>query len=121
MPTIVHGSGGGITSTLLASLTSVPSSSTAVSGTENWKNYDAIYIECFMHYETNSDISVFTNIYIADSVSLGTRYQIFRSSSAISSGNNANAFVYFTDTAISVYKTISVYEVTKINIYGINF
>lgn len=103
---------------LLASLTSIPTSSTAVSGTENWKSYDAIYFECFMHYSGASDKSVFTNLILTDCVSVGDRYQILR---AYGTAGELDAHCYFSENVINVYKNVRAYDVTKLNIYGVKF
>lgn len=123
MATIINmGMGGGsISPVLLASLTNVPTSSTPISGTENWKKYDAIYFECFMNYKNTTDKSVITNLILTKIVSIGDRYQPIRVSSSDGTANEVNIHCYFSENALSIHKSVKGYSITKLNIYGVNF
>lgn len=121
MATIINMGSGSITPVLLASLTNIPESSTAITGTENWKKYDAIYFECFLHYLSASDKSVFTNLILTINVSIGDRYAPIRLSSASGQSSEANVFCVFSENVLSIYKKTHTYDVTKLNIYGVNF
>lgn len=119
MATIIQ-AGGGPTVTQLASLTSVPTSNTAISGTENWKKYDAIYFECTIHYSEASNTAIFTNSILTHNVSIGSKYQPFH----ILYGNMDRyiyVLCYFSENALNVYKEMKNYDVVKLNIYGVNF
>lgn len=118
MATIINMGGGSISPVLLASVTDVPTSSTAISGTENWKKYDAIYFECFMHYSGASDKSIFTSLILTDCVSLGDRYQLLR---VYGTGGELNAFCSFLENVINISKNVKTYGITKLNIYGVRF
>lgn len=120
MATIVS-AGGGAVVTRLASLTNIPKTSTAVSGTENWKKYDAIYFECFMHYSGANETAVFTNLILTTCVSLGDRYQPIRVST--SSGNGAELDIYcnFSENKINMSKDSKAFDLSKLEIYGVNF
>lgn len=121
MATIINMCGGSISPVLLASVTSMPTSSTAISGTETWKKYDAIYFECFIHYSKTSDKSVLTNLILTNNVSAEDRYQIVRVSASDGSGSEINVHCYFSENAINIYKNAGVYDVVKLNIYGVMF
>lgn len=121
MANIINMSAGSLPPVLLASITPVPTSSTAISGTETWKKYDAIYFECFMHYKDASAKSIFTNLILTNNVSVGDRYQPIRVGGADGSSNEANIFCYFSENILSTYKVVSGYGITKLNIYGVNF
>ena len=121
MATIINTGGGYSSPTLLASLTNVPTSSTAISGTNNWKNYDAIYFECFMHFKNTSDKSVFTNLILTNTVSIGDRYQPIRVGSTNGEANEVGIHCYFSENALNINKITYTYDVTKLNIYGVNF
>lgn len=121
MANIINMGGGSISPVLLASLTNVPTSSTAVSGTENWKKYDAIYFECVMHYKDANSKSIFTNLILTNTVSIGDRYQPIRVSGADGSSSEVNVQCVFAENALSIRKSVSSYDITKLNIYGVNF
>lgn len=120
MATIIHACGGS-TVNLLASLTSVPTTATAVSGAEKWKEYDAIYFECFINDANTSDKAVFTNLILTNNVSIGDKYQPIRVSGSDGSSNQVNIYCNFSENVISINKTIEGYSVTKLNIYGVDF
>ena len=121
MATIINMGAGSITQVLLASLTDVPTSSTAISGTESWKKYDAIYFECVMNYTSTSDTSVFTKLILTNNVLLGYRYQPIRVSGSDDKANEVNIQCYFSENVLSIRKSGKGYGVTKLNIYGVNF
>ena len=113
--------GGGYNSlTLLASLTSVPTSSTAISGTENWEKYDAIYFVIKMHFSDKDDVSSFTNLILTKNVVIGDRYSVLRQPSL---GNSweANVLCWFYDDRIEMLKKVNNYDVLSVNIYGVDF
>lgn len=120
MATIIN-TGSGAKVTMLASLTSVPTSITAISGTENWKKYDAIYFECVMHYKDAKSKAIFTNLILTNNISIGDRYQPIRVSGADGSSSEANIFCYFSENVLSAYKIDGNYGITKLNIYGVDF
>lgn len=120
MANIINMGGGSFSPVLLASLTTVPTSSTAISGTENWKKYDVIYFECTIHYSVASDKAIFTNAILTHNVTIGGRYQPFR----IIYGNmdrSLYVLCYFSENALKVYKETKSYDVVKLNIYGVKF
>lgn len=120
MATIVN-AGGGSTVTMLASLTSVQTSSTAISGTESWQKYDAIYFECFMHYFEESNKAVITNLILTNNVPIGERYNPIRVSGSGGDSSEINIFCYFSENVINIYKDVQKYDVVKLNIYGVKF
>ena len=122
MANIINMGGGSSYPVLLASVTSVPTSATAISGTETWKKYDAIYFECFMHYKNASDKSVNTNLILTKNVSSGDTYQLIRVTTSSGDGSELNIRGYFSENVLRAYKVVhGGYDVTKLNIYGVNF
>lgn len=121
MATIINMSGGSIYPVLLASVTNVSTSSTAISGTENWKKYDAIYYECFVHFHNPDDKAIFTHLILTNNISLGGRYFLLRTNSPNASGDEINLISVFSENVIKMNKANKVYDVTKLNIYGVNF
>ena len=119
MANIINMGAGSISPVLLASVTNVPTSSTAVSGTENWKKYDAIYFECFMHFTKATDKAIFTNLILTDVVSPGERYFPLRTIGW--NGDEAGVVCVFSENEIMMNKTNKNYDVTKVNIYGVDF
>lgn len=119
MATIINMSNGSIIQ-VLASLTNVPTSITAISGTDSWKKYDAIYFECLMHYTKSSDKSIFTNLILTNNVSIGDQYLPIRVTGT-DSPSYLNVYAYFSENVLSIYKYVSSYDVMKLNIYGVNF
>lgn len=115
------GSGDTFKATLLASLTSIPTSNTAISGTENWQKYDAIYFDCLMHYSAVSNVSVFTNLILTNTVSIGVNYEPIRVIGSGGGNNEVNIDCYFSENEINLHKEFSTYDITKLNIYGVNF
>lgn len=118
MATIIHACGGS-TVNLLASLTSVPTSSTAISGTESWKKYDAIYYEFYIS-RVSKNPSIFTNLILTKVVSLENEYFPLRVTSTNSS-DYININCFFSENAIKMNKGNQKYDVTKVNIYGVKF
>lgn len=121
MATIINMGGGSIYPVLLASLTSIPTSSTAVSGTENWKKYDAIYFDIKMHFTENNDFSSFTNLILTKNVGIGDRYGCLRQNTATGSGGEANIFCWFYNDQIKMSKKVYIYDIIRVNIYGVHF
>ena len=121
MATIINMSGGSISPVLLASVTSVPTSSTEIAGTENWKKYGAIYFVVKMHYNDKDNVVSFTNLILTKSVVNGVKYCVVRQSSA---SNNAEAGLscLFYDDQIKILKNvIPGYDIMGVDIYGVNF
>ena len=121
MANIINMGGGSISPVLLASLTSVPTSGTAISGTETWKKYDAIYFECFVHFTRADDKAIFTNLILTDVVSPGERYFPLRTVSISGAGDEASVVCVFSENGITLNKVTKNYDVTKVNIYGADF
>ena len=119
MANIINMGGGAISPVLLASVTNVPTSSTAISGTENWKKYDAIYFECFIHFSKTTDKAIFTNLIFTDIVSPEEKYLQLRAVGF--SGDEATVVCVFPENGIMMNKVNKNYDVTKVNIYGVNF
>ena len=121
MATIINMGGGSVSPVLLASVTSVPTSSMAISGTENWKKYDAIYYECFIHFTRADDKAIFTNLILTEIVSPGERYFPLRTVSISGAGDEASVVCVFSENGIMMNKVTKNYDVTKVNIYGVDF
>ena len=121
MATIINTGAGSIPPVLLASLTNVPTSSTEVSGTENWKKFDAIYFECFMNYGNTSDNAILTNLILTNNISIGAIYQPLRISGSDGASKQMNIRCIFSENVISISTSIYGYHVTKLNVYGVNF
>ena len=111
--------GGASTVTMLASLTNVQTSNTAISGTNNWKKYDAIYLECTMHFLDANTKAILTNLILTNNVLIGEKYFPIRTFG----GNNAELGIrcIFSENVINISKDVHIYDVVKLNIYGVNF
>lgn len=110
MSTIVH-TGGGAKVTMLASLTSIPTSSTAVSGAEKWKEYDAIlYITQFSVNGTYIEGINFTKDITAGESHVGVSY-----------GSQCDVTVTYGGNSLSVKKMENGVTLSTLKIYGINF
>lgn len=120
MATIIQ-AGSGSTVTKLASLTSVPTSDTAISGTENWKKYDAIYFECIMHYSDANNKAIFTNLILTNNVTTEENYCPIRVSDAGAGNAEINIHCRFSENVININKYTKIYDIVKLNIYGVNF
>ena len=119
MATIVN-TGGGITVTKLASLTSIPKTETAVSGTENWIKYNAFYF--VMRFNLASTTSVFTSVVFSHEAVTAYKYNLCRQMGQ-NNDQQAHVIALFADSSsIKMWKSaIGDYDVTRIDIYGINF
>lgn len=108
---------------LLASLTSLPElpSITEIGGTEDWKKYDAIYFECLIHYTKADDKAVFTNLLLTHNVSIGDSYQPILVTYGSENGGYVSIRCYFSENVIGMGKEMNVYDVVKLNIYGVKF
>lgn len=114
MATIIN-AGGGYNSTLLASLTNIPTTATAVSGTENWKKYDAIYFEILLSSGTNY---YFTSVIFTSMITKGIEYL------PTDTPAESNLSVTYRDTGMTIKAWNSAgtdYYITSVKIYGINF
>lgn len=121
MANIINMSNGSITQVLLASLTSIPTSSTAVSGTTNWKKFDAIYFVTKMHYKEAKDVSTFTNLIFTKNVVIGDSYNAFRASTSNGEAWEANLNCWFFNDQIKISKKVYYYDILSVSIYGVNF
>lgn len=121
MANIINMSNGSITQVLLASLTNIPTSSTAVSGTTNWKKFDAIYFVTKMHYKEVNDVASFTNLVFTKNVVIGDTYSVSRVSTSNGQAWETNLNCWFFNDQIKVSKKVYVYDITRVDIYGVNF
>ena len=121
MANIISMGTGSVSPVLLATLTNIPTSSTAVSGTTNWRKFDAIYFVTKIHYKEVTSVTIFTNLIFTKNVVIGDSYTACRVDTSNGEAWEANLNCWFFNDQIKISKKVYQYDIIRVDIYGVNF
>lgn len=121
MATVINAGMGGMICTLLASMDTVSSGSTLVSGTSEWKSYDAIFYT-YKGIDRQSQTYTYTAFHIVNAVKDITDPILLNHYFRTSPSTEGIPSVKYSDSGISVINTTNAYyDMSNLKIYGINF
>ena len=121
MATVINAGVGGMICTLIASMDTVPSGATLVSGTSEWKKYDAIFY-IYKGIDKQSKTYTYTAFHIVNAVKDITDTIILNHYFRTSPSTEGIPAVKYSDSGISVINTTGAYyDMSNLKIYGINF
>ena len=121
MATVINAGMGGMICKLLSSMDTVSSGTTLVSGTSEWKSYDAIFYT-YKGIDTQNQTYTYTAFHIVNAVKDITDNILLDHYFRTSPSTEGIPAVKYTVSGISVINTTNAYyDMSNLKIYGINF